>query len=149
MWQVLVRFVVVAFGFVCAALTGAITLFAIGGHWAAAEINRQMERSHPGQYDEFGFFGDVAGNILFALAVVPSLTLLPALGAIIAGEVMKIRSALYYIAAGGAAAAVMPLTMRPVGDEMVHAPAGQYLAIMATAGFAAGLVYWLIAGRRA
>jgi hypothetical protein len=149
MWQVLVRFLAVAFGFVCAALTGAITLFAVGGHWVAEEINRQMERSHPGQYDDFGMFGEVAGNILFALAVVPSLTLLPALGAIIAGEVMKIRSVLYYVAAGGAAAAVMPLTIQPVGNEAIHAPAAQYLAIMATAGFAAGLVYWLIAGRRA
>lgn len=145
--SVLIRLAVVLFGFACAIFAGAAIMLAIGGQWVAGEMAARMNESQAGDYDQVA---DLAGNLFFAFAVIPSLTLLPALGVIIAGEVLRLRSALYYVAAGGAAAAVMPLVTRPVVEGPgMSLPEPRYLAIMATAGFAAGFVYWLIAGRRA
>src|SRR5262249_46642001 len=80
------------------------------------------------------------------------LTLVPAVAAVIIGEVARIRSALYYVLTGGAALAAVPLIARlgqsasatsgAVSDALVW-------QVFATAGFLGGLVYWLLAGRRA
>ena len=66
----------------------------------------------------------------------------------VAGELARIRSAFYYIAAGGVATAVMPIIMYYRERELSSYTA-EYFAIIATAGFVGGLVYWLIAGRNA
>lgn len=79
-------------------------------------------------------------------ALASGFTVLPVIALVAIGEVARIRSALYYVAGGGAALAVIPLLAR-FGSE-----AGAPLVlwqVMATAGFAGGLVYWLLAGRSA
>ncbi len=77
------------------------------------------------------------------------LSLLPALAVIIIGEVARIRSWLYYMIGGGIALASVPMLAR-VGqiDEISNIPPIVW-QVFATAGFAGGLVYWLIAGRKA
>jgi hypothetical protein len=88
---------------------------------------------------------------LFGLAVqlVSVQTLLPALLLVIIGEVARIRGAFYYVVGGGAALAVVPLLTR------INQPAGilelspVVWQVLATAGFAGGFVYWLLAGRNA
>ena len=81
--------------------------------------------------------------------VAPVLTLAPAIIAIVVSELARIRSPLYYIIAGGLAAAVMPLIAAPQEAAQNTTYTTPYFTIMATAGFAAGLIYWLFAGRRA
>ena len=74
------------------------------------------------------------------------LTLLPALAVVIVGEVARIRSALFYVAGGGLSMAVVPLLARAAPDVTGQPIVWQ---VLATAGFAGGFVYWLLAGRSA
>jgi hypothetical protein len=76
-------------------------------------------------------------------------TLVPALLLVIVGEVARIRSALYYVVGGGAALAVAPLTARLGQPLTVMDLAPAVWQVLATAGFAGGFVYWLLAGRNA
>jgi hypothetical protein len=77
------------------------------------------------------------------------LTVLPALLLVIVGEVARIRSALYYVIGAGVALAAMPLVLRMGQSEPAGLLSAVALQVFATAGFAGGFVYWLIAGRRA
>jgi uncharacterized membrane protein len=76
-------------------------------------------------------------------------TLIPALLIVIAGEVARIRSWLYYLIGGGVSMAVIPLLaqMGPDVAQQLALPALWH--VFATAGFAGGFVYWLLAGRNA
>lgn len=138
------RTLVVLLAFFAAVLGGAVTLFVVGSRWAAQEVATQM----PEQADEGSrFFGEVLGMFAFLFTVGPVLTLLPAVVVVVLGEVARIRSLLFYVVAGGMAAAAMPIiSSHPEAAEAAtyNAP---YVSIMATAGFAAGFIYWLIAGR--
>src|SRR5262245_36561007 len=96
--------------------------------------------------------GDETFNAMFGLlgqgiALSTGLTVVPALLMALAGEVARIRSALYYVIGGGAALAAIPLLAHagqagPMPDPTVW-------QVFATAGFAGGFVYWLLAGRTA
>ncbi len=140
------RILAVLFGFVLAVIAGGITLFFIGSRWAAQEVASQM----PDNAEELPhFFNEALGMFAFLFTVAPVLTLAPAVVAVVVGEIARIRSLLYYVIAGGAAAALMPLIAAPyqaAENTTYNAP---YFSIMASAGFAAGLIYWLLAGRRA
>lgn len=77
------------------------------------------------------------------------LSLAPAVLLVVVGEVARIQSALYYVLGGGAALAVVPLLGQLGSSAALALPAPTVLQVLATAGFAAGLVYWLLAGRNA
>jgi hypothetical protein len=93
---------------------------------------------------------DAAFN-LFTLAVqlVSVQTLLPALLLVIIGEVARIRGAFYYIIGGGAALAIVPLLTRIGQPSGVLELSPVVWQVLATAGFAGGFVYWVLAGRNA
>jgi hypothetical protein len=93
---------------------------------------------------------DAAFN-LFTLAVqlVSVQTLLPALLLVIIGEVARIRGAFYYIIGGGAALAVVPLLTRIGQPSGILELSPVVWQVLATAGFAGGFVYWVLAGRNA
>ena len=74
---------------------------------------------------------------------------MPALLLVIIGEVARIRGALYYVIGGGAALAVVPLLARLGQPARVLELSPVVWQVLATAGFAGGFVYWLLAGRRA
>ena len=75
-------------------------------------------------------------------------TIIPALLLVIVGEVARIRSWLYYMIGGGVALAIIPLLVRIDPGTMTYSlPALWH--VFATAGFAGGLTYWLLAGRNA
>lgn len=76
-------------------------------------------------------------------------TMLPVVAAVILGEVARIRSAAYYVVAGGLALASIPLLARIEQADLAAAAQSTLWQLFATAGFAGGLVYWLLAGRRA
>ena len=75
--------------------------------------------------------------------------LLPALLLVIVGEVARIRSSLYYVVGGGAALALVPLISRFHQPLAVLDLSPVVWQVLATAGFAGGFVYWLLAGRNA
>lgn len=76
------------------------------------------------------------------------LTVLPALAAILIGEIGRLRSWLYYTLAGGATFVAVPV-LSGLGAQAASAPSVALWQVFATAGFAAGFVYWLLAGRSA
>jgi hypothetical protein len=84
-----------------------------------------------------------------ALQLLSVYTLVPAILLIVIGEVARIRTALYYVIGGGLTLAVVPLLAglnQPASALDVAAVVWQ---VLATAGFAGGFVYWLLAGRKA
>lgn len=94
---------------------------------------------------------DGAADGVFALMRLTSaFTILPALALVIVGEVARIRSVLYYVIGGGAAMAAIPLLAR-FGPASAASGGSSLLVwqVFATAGFAGGLAYWVLAGRRA
>jgi hypothetical protein len=145
-WPALRRFFAVAFGFILAIIAGVITLFFLGARWAAGEATAFT----PQDADEMSrALNEGLGVIAFFFTVAPVLTLLPALATAVVGEVARVRSLLYYLVGGGASAALMPLIATASAAPEGSTYAGPYFTIMATAGFVAGFVYWLIAGRNA
>jgi hypothetical protein len=91
----------------------------------------------------------IFGMVLFASTVAPALNALPGLIAVVAGEVLRIRSWMYYVLAGGAALAAIPILAAPETTDLRAILASAYMPIFAAAGFAGGFIYWLLAGSRA
>jgi hypothetical protein len=87
--------------------------------------------------------------VLFAGTVAPALNALPGLIAVVAGEVLRIRSWMYYVLAGGVALAVIPILAAPQTAELADVVGSHAMTVFAAAGFAGGFVYWLLAGARA
>jgi hypothetical protein len=135
--------VVVAFGI--AAIAALAVLFALGAIWVGDELRAAAPHDpllHRGGAPFFGM-------VLFAGTVTPALTSLPALVAAVAGEVLKVRSWMYYVLAGGVSLAAIPLLVGARNSDVEAVASSQYMAILVTAGFAGGFVYWLLAGRNA
>jgi hypothetical protein len=145
-WPAIRRILATAFGFVLGVIAGAITLFALGARWAAGEATAFTPENAD---DVSRALNEGLGVIAFFLNVAPVLTLLPSLAAIVIGEVARINSVLYYVLAGGVAAALMPLIAAMPDSAGGAAYSARYFTIIATAGFAGGFVYWLVAGRNA
>jgi len=95
------------------------------------------------------WYNAISAQLAFIGALASALTVVPAVLTIIVGEVGGIRSAVYYVIAGGAALACIPLLTTLLADEAVALPSTKIFQLLATAGFGGGLVYWLIAGRGA
>lgn len=81
--------------------------------------------------------------------LIASVTVVPALLMVIVGEIARIRSFLYYVAGGGIALAAIPVLARFGQGGAIGTPDAIVWQVFATAGFAGGFVYWLIAGRDA
>ncbi len=84
------------------------------------------------------------GGVLHA-----GLTIVPALLIVIVGEVARIRSWLYYMIGGGLALGLLPIAMTGTLPDAAAMPPAALWQVLATAGFAGGLTYWLLAGRTA
>lgn len=134
-WRLAGRLVIVPLAMLAAALAAGYVLFTLG----MERITRAMH-------------ADVAGDggIMLLLEMMRQgfqlsrgLTVLPILAVVVIGEVARIRNSIYYILGGGASLAAIPLLS---GGGI---PAGPLWQVLATAGFAGGLVYWMLAGRKA
>ena len=84
-----------------------------------------------------------------ASALASAATIVPAILLVIVGEVGRIRSSAYYILGGGAALCALPLMAMAGSLSSDLSPLGTLWTVFATAGFAGGFVYWLLAGRNA
>ena len=85
--------------------------------------------------------------VSLAWALVSIQTVVPALLLVIVGEIARIRGALYYVVGGGIALAIVPLLSRIGNPGGVLELSPAVWQVLATAGFAGGFVYWLLAGR--
>lgn len=151
-------FVVVVAFFVAVAVA-LVVLFVLGAMWTGDELSaiaaadpafRDFALQDPALQDPVvqRSVAMAFGAIVFIGTVVPALTALPAFAAAVAGEVLHIRSWIYYVLAGGASLAAIPL-LAGAAAEAPALPASEYMTIFATAGFAGGLTYWFLAGRGA
>ena len=117
-------------------------LFLLGALWVGDELRAAAPDDPLLRHGAASVFG----MMLFVGTVTPALTVLPAA---IAGEALRIRSWMYYVLAGGAAMAAIPVLASPRSEQLPPLPAGQYMTIFAAAGFVGGFIYWLLAGRNA
>ncbi|MFL5105525.1 MAG: hypothetical protein ACJ8DX_05430 [Xanthobacteraceae bacterium] len=137
MTTLIVRMLVVLAAFLVASLVAAFVItFGVLMDW---EQILSMTGFSPGWF-AVAFFG----------LIVSAKGLVSALLVIVLTEALRLRSPLFYAAAGGTGLVALyyglGLAERgPGGDVLV----GRELEIMAGAGIAAGFVYWAIAGRNA
>ncbi len=141
--KTIARALAITFGLAVGAFTSLFVLFALGMLW----VGEAIRETAPGD-PLIDLIAEPFGAALFIGAVGPTLSVLPALAAAVAGEILQIRSFTYYVLMGGLALAAIPLLITGDGGEYV-VPSADYMTIFASAGFAGGLIYWLIAGRRA
>jgi hypothetical protein len=142
--RTLFRALWVVTAFLVAVAVALTVLFALGAMWVGEGL-RAAAPDDPLLKDGAPIFG----MVLFAGTVGPALTALPALIAAVAGEALKIRSWLYYVPAGGASLAVIPILAAPQSADLAQIAASHAMTVFAAAGFAGGFVYWLLAGARA
>jgi hypothetical protein len=135
------RVIMLPTAFVLAALVTLFVIFSLGQERAVQAMTGRGPEEIP-----VGALVDLVG---LALRLASIHTLVPALLLVIVGEVARIRSALYYVIGGGAALAVVPLLTRLAQPMAVLELSPVVWQVLATAGFAGGFVYWLLAGRNA
>jgi predicted outer membrane lipoprotein len=139
-WRAMGRLILVPLAFLFATLTAAFVLVTLG-----LERVTVMLHGRGAEPDSLAALIDLfAEGVLLASA----LTIIPALVVVLVGEIARIRSLLYYLVGGGAALLAVPLLAR-LGEASSGFAGTALWQVFATAGFAAGLVYWLIAGRTA
>lgn len=137
----ILRWIGIFIAFVVSAAISVMVLFMLVSTWAGSVL-REMAPGDP----VIDAGAELIGGALAFIAVFPALTSLPGFIAVVAGELLHIRSWIYYVLAGGAALAVIPFM---AGGADAGPPAAAYTSLFAAAGFAGGFVYWLLAGRRA
>ncbi len=143
--RVIGRFLLVAFAFFVSIIIALIVMVYLGGKELGASYTSEIVEFDP----SLSYLNDIIGVGLFIVSVGPALTILPALIAVIVGEVAQIRSVIYYMLAGGLAVLAIPF-LYTTGDGISYAaPNTRYMIIFSASGFIAGFIYWLLAGRRA
>ncbi|MES0402149.1 MAG: hypothetical protein ABUJ93_01410 [Hyphomicrobium sp.] len=140
-WSTVGRFIVIPIALLIAALVSGFVLFTLG----LERITGALQGNRSGDDVIVAMFDLTQQGLLLATG----LTLIPALVVVIVGEIARIRSAIYYVAGGGLALAAMPMLARMTDSGNVVIPETTVWQVFATAGFAGGFVYWLIAGRNA
>ncbi len=140
-WSTVGRFIVIPIALLIAALVSGFVLFTLG----LERITGALQGNRSGDDVIVAMFDLTQQGLLLATG----LTLIPALVVVIVGEIARIRNAIYYVAGGGLALAAMPMLARMTESGNVVIPETTVWQVFATAGFAGGFVYWLIAGRNA
>jgi hypothetical protein len=141
MGRALGRIIMVPLGFVLAGLTTLFVIVSLG--------QERIVQAMTGRGPDEATIGAAFDLLGLALRLFSVQTLVPALLLVIVGEVARIRSAMYYVIGGGAALALVPLLSRLGDPSTVLGLAPSVWQVLATAGFAGGFVYWLLAGRNA
>lgn len=140
-WRTVGRMILIPVALLLAGLTAAFVIMTLG----LEHVTRALHDQNAGEEAVVSMF-DLAQQMT---VLASGLSILPALLVIIAGEVGRIRSWLYYVVGGGLALASVPLLTRLSQNEGFVVPPTTVWQVLATAGFAAGLMYWLVAGRNA
>jgi hypothetical protein len=134
------RLILVPFASMIAALAAAAVLVSLG--------QERLTMALRGSAPEDALFGLFELFAKLAFSVFSVQTLLLPLLLVVIGEVGHIRHAAYYVAGGGLVMALIPAMAQLSGGSSIGGAASLW-PVFATAGFVGGLVYWLLAGRRA
>lgn len=140
-WRAVGRIIIVPLAFLIAAAVASFVLVTLGLERVTQSIHAQGQE--PDLIDRM-FDLVIEGHLLAS-----GLTIIPAIVVVIVGEVAQIRSSVYYIIGGGLAMAAMPMLSHVGQSAGLAVPSATLWQVFATAGFAGGFIYWLIAGRRA
>lgn len=140
-WKMVGRIIVVAFAFLLATLAAIFVVVTLGLERVTGELHRMGP--------DGDFISTSFSLVDQGLALLAGLSIIPARLVIFVGEIGRIRLLIYYVAGGGAALAAAPLLARMQQSGAVAMPEQTVWQVCATAGFAGGFVYWLIAGRNA
>jgi hypothetical protein len=135
------RLVMVPLGLILGFASALAVLVSLG-----LEVTTQTLARQAGDFDKLEILVDMG---LGFVTVAAAASLLPALLVVAVGEIARIRSVLYYVLGGGVAMALLPALARFGSADNAGAMPARVWTVMATAGFAGGLVYWLVSGRRA
>lgn len=139
-WKTVGRLIIVPIGFLLALIASALVLVTLG-------LERLTHLMHGQGAPEIV---DSTLDLFWQGSLIASgASILPALAVVIIGEVGRIRSWLYYVIGGGLALAAIPLLAQITTSGMSTIPEATVWQLFATAGFAGGLVYWIVAGRNA
>ena len=141
MMRALGRIILLPIAFVLAAMATLFVVFSLGQERVVQAISARGPDEVP--------VDAIMDVLALALRFASVHTLVPALLLVIVGEAARIRSAVYYIVGGGVALAIVPLLTRAGQPATVLELAPAVWQVLATAGFAGGFVYWLLAGRNA
>jgi hypothetical protein len=139
--SVLGRIIVIFFALIFATMAAglALAIGIISPDWAGAD-------SDPFERVSFFVFAFFATSFVGAAATVPALVL------IVFAEAARMRSLLYY-GVGGAVVGLAAYFGSDISSRLENTtdvvPVGHALQLAAAAGIIGGLIYWLIAGRRA
>jgi hypothetical protein len=141
MLRALWRVIVLPVAFVLAAVVTLYVIISLG--------QERIVQAATGRGPDEATIGAGLDLLTLAMRLASIYTLVPAVLLVIVGEVARIRSALYYVIGGGLALAIVPLLTR-IGQPMTVLELSPVVwQVLATAGFAGGFVYWLLAGRNA
>ncbi|MGE0765787.1 MAG: hypothetical protein AB7L90_04940 [Hyphomicrobiaceae bacterium] len=136
------RLIMVPLGLILGAAVAASLLVTLG-----LEVTTHTLAARPDEFSKLEVLLDMGFGVI-TLAAASSV--LPSLLWALMGEIARIRSALYYTVGGGISVALLPFVVGlGTNDTPIAAVPPRVWTVLATAGFAGGFVYWLIAGRRA
>lgn len=139
------RLIWVFISFVLASLIATFVLVTLGLERFVQDVQDvRVEQVGEG---ELGWVFDYGQQAIFIGGLASALTIVPGLLVIVIGEVASIRSAIYYVLAGGAALVAVPLMASVMAGGEFALPSTTLFQVFATAGFAGGLAYWVLAGR--
>jgi hypothetical protein len=141
MLRALGRIILLPIAFVLAALVTLYVILSLG--------QEKLVQAATGRGPDDATIGAGFDLLKLAASFASVQALVPALLLVIVGEVARVRSALYYVIGGGAALAIVPLLSRLDQPMSALALSPVVWQVLATAGFAGGFVYWLLAGRNA
>lgn len=145
MLRLIRRIILIPIAFILAVLAS-VSVFAILGYEYVADATA-ISTQDPEVFIEEWW--NLAGEAKTMAAYLTGATIIPAILLIIVGESASIRSSVYYIVGAGLSLAAMPVLYDLSTTSELSQTAQDALPMFATAGFAGGLVYWLIAGRTA
>lgn len=140
-WRTLGRIIWIPFALSISAVIGALVLVSLG-------LERITQATH-GNWQDGDTLASLYDLIVQGQALASGLTVVPPLAVVIIGEVARIRSMLYYVLCGGLAVIAVPLLARYSDTGTVTMLPSTVWQVLATAGFAGGWIYWLLAGRSA
>lgn len=140
-WRTVGRLILIPVAVLIAGLIGGLVLVTLG--------LERITQATQGRWQDGDTIGGLIELVTKGQLITSGLTLVPVLGVVIIGEVARIRSMLYYVLGGGLCLVAVPLLARFGDTGSVGSMPTVVWQVLATAGFAGGWVYWLIAGRNA
>ena len=154
--KLILRLVWVAIAAFVASFAGLAFMLAFGLEWLARTAAAEAAPGATAVEGWLTLANKVVDQTAASLPVATVFTLVPGLIVLIVAEVARIRSLTYYLACGGIAFAALPVILRATAGATAASAAAAatpwqtpFLLLIATGGFLAGAVYWLLAGRRA